>query len=295
MGVYFGQSGEIVLKRDTLQSPLQTTLDPSDVNTQTNRFNVDHSSGSLITGDEVEIATADKSPLKLVDGHIDPATSDYYPDIKCFVNIDAVGGIRLFDSFALAIEGITANAKTLVVPNSTKDVTIKTTNELFRHVANIKDFEMTTSRDQVDLTSVGDEFKSQYEAGLISGQGSMNCIWEHSYATGNRENQYGADVEFPFYLAQLILRTQQGADFSGIFFIYRDSGNAKNNVYYEAECCITNVAVSVAAADVIETRIDFVTNGVIGLKTGDTPGYILQEDNDRILQENESPILLEQV
>ena len=46
MGVYFGQSGEIVLKRDTLQSPLQTVLDPSDVNTQTKRFNVDHSSGS---------------------------------------------------------------------------------------------------------------------------------------------------------------------------------------------------------------------------------------------------------
>ena len=55
---------------------------------------------------------------------------------------------------------------------------------------------MTTSRDQVDLTSVGDEFKSQYEAGLISGQGTMNCIWEHSYETGDRANEYGADSEF---------------------------------------------------------------------------------------------------
>ena len=288
MGVYFGQSGEIVLKRDTLQSPLQTTLDPSDVNTQTKRFNVDHSSGSLITGDEVEISTADGSTLELVDGH-------NYPDGKWFVNIDPVGGIRLFDSFPLAIEGVTANAKTLVTPSSTKNVILQTRNELFRHVANVKDFEMTTSREQVDLTSVGDEFKSQYEAGLISGQGSMNCIWEHSYGSTNRANQYGEDSEFPFYLAQLILRTQQGADFSGIFYVYKDGTNAKNNVYYEAECCVTNVAVSVAAAEVIETRIDFVTNGVIALKTGDTPGYILQEDDDKILQENESPILLEQV
>lgn len=288
MGVYFGQSGEIVLKRDTLQSPLQTTLDPADVNTSTKRFNVDHSSGSLITGDEVEIATADGSTLELVSGH-------NFPDGKWFVNIDPVGGIRLFDSFPLAIEGLTVNAKTLVTPSSTKNVTLKTRNEQFRHVANVKDFEMTTSREQVDLTSVGDEFKSQYEAGLISGQGSMNCIWEHSYETGDRANQYGTDAEFPFYLAQLILRTQQGADFSGIFYVYRDSSNARNNVYYEAECCITNVAVSVAASDVIETRIDFVTNGIIALKTGDTPGYILQEDEDKILQENESPILLEQV
>ena len=288
MGVYFGQSGEIILKRDTLQSPLQTTLDPADVNTSTKRFNVDHSSGSLITGDEVEIETVNGSTLELVSGH-------NFPDGKWFVNIDPVGGIRLFDSFANAIEGLTVNAKTLVTPSSTKDVTLKTRNEQFRHVANVKDFEMTTSREQVDLTSVGDEFKSQYEAGLISGQGSMNCIWEHSYETGNRKTEYQTDSEFPFYLAQLILRTQQGADFSGIFYIYRDSGNARNNVYYEAECCVTNVAVSVAASEVIETRIDFVTNGVIALKTGDTPGYILQEDNDKILQENESPILLEQV
>ena len=288
MGVYFGQSGEIVLKRDTLQSPLQTTLDPSDVNTQTKRFNVDHSSGSLITGDEVEISTADGSTLELVDGH-------NYPDGKWFVNIDPVGGIRLFESFPLAIEGVTANAKTLVIPSSTKNVILQTRNELFRHVANVKDFEMTTSRDQVDLTSVGDEFKSQYEAGLISGQGTMNCIWEHSYGSTNRANQYGEDSEFPFYLAQLILRTQQGADFSGIFYVYKDGTNAKNNVYYEAECCVTNVAVSVAAAEVIETRIDFVTNGIIALKTGSAPGYLLQEDDDKILQENESPILLEQV
>ena len=288
MGVYFGQSGEIILKRDTLQSPLQTTLDPADVNTSTKRFNVDHSSGSLITGDEVEIETVNGSTLELVSGH-------NFPDGKWFVNIDPVGGIRLFDSFANAIEGLTVNAKTLVTPSSTKDVTLKTRNEQFRHVANVKDFEMTTSREQVDLTSVGDEFKSQYEAGLISGQGSMTCIWEHSYETGNRKTEYQTDSEFPFYLAQLILRTQQGADFSGIFYIYRDSGNARNNVYYEAECCVTNVAVSVAASEVIETRIDFVTNGVIALKTGDTPGYILQEDNDKILQENESPILLEQV
>ena len=288
MGVYFGQSGEIILKRDTLQAPLQTTLDPADVNTSTKRFNVDHSSGSLITGDEVEIETADGSTLELVSGH-------NFPDGKWFVNIDPVGGIRLFDSFANAIEGLTVNAKTLVTPSSTKDVTLKTRNEQFRHVANVKDFEMTTSREQVDLTSVGDEFKSQYEAGLISGQGSMNCIWEHSYETGNRKTEYQTDSEFPFYLAQLILRTQQGADFSGIFYIYRDSGNARNNVYYEAECCVTNVAVSVAASEVIETRIDFVTNGVIALKTGDTPGYLLQENNDTILQENESPILLEQV
>ena len=123
----------------------------------------------------------------------------------------------------------------------------------------------------------------------------MSCIWEHSYETGNRKTEYGTDSEFPFYLAQLIVRTQQGSDFDGLFYIYRDANNAKNNVYYEANCFITNVAVTVSAAEVIETRIEFVTNGAVKLKTGDTPGYLLQENSDKILQENLSPILLEQV
>ena len=218
MGVYFGQWGEIALKRDTLQSALQTKLDPFDVNTSTKRFSVDHSSGSLITGDEVEIETADKSTLELVSGHS-------YPDGKWFINVDQVGGIRLFDSFAKAIEGLTANALTLVAPSSSKDILIRTRNERFRHVAGVREFEMTTSREQVDLTNLGDEFRNQYEAGLISGQGSMTCIWEHDYDTGNRANEYGTDPEFPFYLAQLLVRTQQGSDFDGLFYIYRDPDN----------------------------------------------------------------------
>ena len=271
MGVYFGQAGEIALKRDALQSALQTKLDPFDVNTSTN------SSGSLLTGDEVEIETADGSTLELVNGH-------NYPDIKKFINVDPVGGIRLFNTFALAIEGLQANALTLVTPSAAKNILIRTRNEKFRHVANVKDFEMTTTREQVDLTNLGDEFRNQYEAGLISGQGSMTCIWEHR-----------SESEFPFYLAQLIVRSQQGSDFDGLFYIYKNPNRVKDNVFYEANCIITNVAVTVSAAEVVETRIEFITNGVIRLKTGDTPGFLLQENADKILQENESPILLEQV
>jgi len=288
MSVYFGQSGQIALKRDALNSAIRTKLDPYDVNTSSKRFSIDHSTGSLITGDEVEIKTADGSTLELVDGHS-------YPDGKWFINIDPVGGIHLFDTFAKAIEGLQANALTLVAPSSAKDVLITTKNDNFRHLAKVRDFEMTTSREQVDLTNLGDEFRNQYEAGLISGQGSMNCIWEHSYESEDRANNYGADPEFPFYLAQLVVRTQQGSDFDGVFYLYRDNNNALNNVYYEANCIITNVAVTVSASEIIETRIEFITNGAIALKIGDTPGVLLQEDTDRILQENDSRIMLEQV
>jgi len=382
MGVYFGQAGEIALKRDSLQAALKTQLDPFDVNTSTKRFSVDHSSGSLITGDEVEIETVDKSTLELVSGHnypdvkkfinVDPVggirlynsfaaaieglqanaltlvtpsaakdilirtrneryrhvagVKDFemtttreqvdltnlgdefrnqfeaglisghsYPDGKWFVNVDPLGGLRLYNSFAAAIEGLQTNALTLVTPSSAKDILIRTRNERYRHVAGVKDFEMTTSREQVDLTNLGDQFRNQFEAGLISGQGSLNCLWQHDYYDGDRANEFGTDPEFPFYLAQLVLRTQQGADFDALLYIHKDGSNSKKNVYYEANCVITNVAVTVSASEVIETRIEFVTNGVIALKTGDTPGYLLQENADKILQENLSPILLEQV
>ena len=41
------------------------------------------------------------------------------------------------------------------------------------------------------------------------------------YYDSDRENEYGAESEFAFYLAQLIVRTQQGSDFDGLFYLYR--------------------------------------------------------------------------
>ena len=285
MAVYFGQNGEVEIRRDTLSSPIQTKLDPHDVNTSTKRFSIDRSSGSLITGDRVEIATVDKSTLELVSGH-------NHPDGNWYIYVDKMGGIRLFDTFAKAITGRQSDALTLVTPSASKDVTIRTVNSRFRHLARVKDFEITTNRDQIDLTPLGAQFKKQYEAGLISGQGTLNCLWEHN--SDLADNTPVADPEFPFYLAQLIIRLQQGADFDGRFYIYKDPNTVLHTVWYEAKCVVTNVAVSVSASQEITTRIEFITTDVITLNTGATPGYLLQEDEYKILQEDQSPILLDQ-
>ena len=285
MAVYFGQSGDIEIRRDTLLASLITKLDPHDVNAGNKRFSVDRASGSLITGDRVEIATVDKSTLELVSGH-------NYEDGCWYIYVDKMGGIRLFDTFAKAIAGKVSDALTLVTPSASKEVTIKTVNSRFRHLARVTEFEMTTSRDQLDLTSLGAQFKKQYEAGLISGQGTLSCLWEHS--SDLADDTHTADPEFPFYLAQLIIRLQQGADFDGRFYIYKSSTSVNQTVWYEARCVVTNVAVSVSASQEITTRIEFITTDVITLNTGATPGYLLQEDDYKILQEDQSPILLDQ-
>ena len=285
MAIYFGQNGDIEIKRDSLNSTLSTQLDPNDVNVSLKRFSVKKAAGSLITGDYIDVATVDGSNLELVSGH-------NYPDGSWYVHVDALGGLRLYSTFAASIAGGAETAVALAVPGSLKNITISTRNSRFRHVASIQEFEITTSREQVDLTQLGDQFKQQYEAGLISGQGTIQCLWEHSQSLADYSDTNNR--EFPFYLSQLIVRLEQGADFLGRFFIYKDNSNTGNTVWYEADCIVTSVVVSVPATEQITSRIDFVTSGEIRLNTGATPSYLLQENSFKILQENNSPILLEQ-
>ena len=287
MTVYFGQSGEIAISRDSASGGFNTDLDSADVNATSKRFGVDHSLATLITGDRVQISTVDGSTLELVASHS-------YPDWTGFVHIDKADGIRLFNTFEKAVTGLTADALALVAPSSTQVINIKTQNLFYRHVANIKEFEITTNRDQVDITTLGKEFKDQYESGLISGQGSMTCYWEHLYNPSSIKHGTTARYpELPIYLAQLVVRLQQGADFDGRFYIYK-SDNKKETVYYETQCVVTSVGLNVTPSDTIETRIDFVTSGEIALIVGAPDSYLLQESNDKLLQEDGDRIVLEQ-
>lgn len=284
MAVYLGNSGFVELKRDALGEALQTHLDPSDVNVDRKRFSVDFSSGALLTGDQIEIATVDGSALELVAGH-------NFPDGRWYVHIDAAGGLRLYADFEKSLGGRPEEALDLVSPSTTKLVTIHTRNSQYRCLARIRDFEITTTRETVDVTLLGAEFRQQFEAGLISGQGSINAFWEHAYAQCDPDRK-SSIPEFPVYLAQLVVRIQQGADFMGRFFIYHDSDGSQS-IWYEADCIVTNVAVVVAPTQTIDTRIEFVTSGPIALKMGRPPAYLLQENGQLILQEDGNRITLE--
>ena len=284
MAIYFGSTGFIELKRDALNSEIATSLNGADVNTTKKRFSVENVVGSLITGDQVEIETVDNSNLELLSGHS-------YPDLRKYIHIDDMGGIRLYDTFASSLAGEVTDALALTAPSSTKDILIRTRNTRFRPLAKITEFEITTSRDTVDTTNLGQEFKNQYENGLISGQGTIQTIWQHR----NFQNDTAdfASPEFPVYLSQLLVRVQQGADFEGRFYVYHDPSQTTNSVWYQSMCVITNVAVSVPASGLVEARIEFITNGDIRLHNGVPPSFLLLESSDKILQEDGDGILLE--
>ena len=285
MTVYFGSTGFVELKRDT-SGPFETNLDPADVNTSKKRFSVDFAAGAILTGDQISVATVDGSTLELVSGHS-------HPDGRWYVHVDDMGGMRLYNSFGPSLAGETAQALALVTPSSAKQITIRTGSSRYRTLAKVKDFELTTSRDNIDITVLGEEFKKQYENGLISGQGNLNCIWQHRAFQGDTINVL--QPEFPIYLAQLLVRIKQGADFEGKFFIYHEPAVSQNSVWYETTCIVTNVAITVPASGLVETRIEFISNGDIQLHNGQPPSYLLQENTDRILQEDGEGILLEDI
>ena len=284
MSIYFGSTGFIELKRDALNSDISTSLDPADVNIVKKRFSVDKADGSLITGDQIEIETTDGSNLGLLSGH-------NFPDLRKYIHIDDMGGIKLYNTFASALAGEVTDALTLTAPSSTKNILIRTRNTRFRPIAKITEFEITTTRDTVDITNLGEEFRKQYENGLISGQGTIQTLWQHR----NFQNDTPgfASPEFPVYLSQLLVRMQQGADFEGRFYIYHDPSQSTNSVWYQSMCVVTNVAISVPASGLVEARIEFITNGLIKLHNGVPPSFLLLESSDRILQEDGNGILLE--
>ena len=284
MAIYFGSTGFIELKRDALNSQIATSLDPADVNTTKKRFSVENISGSLITGDQVEIETVDGSNLELLANHS-------FPDLRKYIHIDDMGGIRLYDTFSSALAGEITDALTLTVPSSTKDVLIRTRNTRFRPLAKVTEFEITTTRDTVDVSNLGEEFRRQYENGLISGQGSIQTIWQHRNFQNDTPDF--VEPEFAVYLSQLLVRMQQGADFEGRFYIYNDPSQSTNSVWYQSMCVVTNVAINVPASGLIEARIEFITNGEIRLHNGVPPAFLLRENTDKILQEDGDGILLE--
>ena len=284
MSIYFGSTGFIELKRDALNSEISTSINPADVNTTKKRFSVEKVNGSLITGDQVEIETVDGSNLELLANHS-------FPDLRKYIHIDDMGGIKLYETFAAALAGEVTDALTLTAPSSTKDIMIRTRNTRFRPLAKITEFEITTTRDTVDVTNLGEEFRQQYENGLISGQGTIQTIWQHRNFQGDTVDFISP--EFPVYLSQLLVRMQQGADFEGRFYVYHDPSATTNSVWYQSMCVVTNVAVSVPASGLVEARIEFVTNGEIKLHNGVPPSLLLLENSDKILQEDGDGILLE--
>lgn len=289
MTVYLGNYGSIELKRAS-GAPIRVPVTPSDFNVNRRRFSFSGDvRGELLSGDQVDIINTEPANLDFIVGH-------NFRDWRGFVFVDIMGGLRLYSTFEASIRGKVTEALPLKAPSSTQNIAIQTRNSRYNHLAQVSQFDFTTERETIDVTNLSDQFRKRYEAGLITGQGRIDCFWDHKLEMCDLSQECGAGVELPVYLAQLCVRLTQGADFLGRFFIYSPGGEDlranRNAVWYEAECIVTNVSVTVSPTEIIESAIDFVTTGAIRLLVGTPPSYLLTEEPAKLLQEDGSGLLL---
>jgi len=286
MAVYLGNIGNIELTRKSLEGSKQSLVNPGDVNSSRKRFSFDFDEGYLITGDLVEIKTTDSTTLDFIgtDGWSDATV---YESGNWYIFIDEIGGIRLYNTFDDSLEGTKELAISIV--DIARDIPIEVTvrDRGGRLLACVTDYELNTTRETVDVTTLSDEHRQQYSS-LITGSGRVTAQWDY----GNI-----GDVEPVHYLMQLVLRTEIGSAFGAKFYIKSqdtapisgsyDASQYNDSIWWEFDALVTNSATSFSPGDVIVSTIDFVTTGAIRLKARTAP-------QRRLLQEAGDPILLEQ-
>tara|TARA_B100001287_G_C22674490_1_gene526964 strand:+ start:1396 stop:2268 length:873 start_codon:yes stop_codon:yes gene_type:complete len=286
MSIYLGTHGKVELRREFGEADLRSVINPSDVNPIRKRLSFDFKRGQLITGDQVEITSTNGAALSFINSY--SKTS-----IKRFINVDALGGIRFYTTFANAVNGGIANAETLATPGANVPIKVVVQNADFRVLAQVNGFELNTQKEVIDTTVLSDEFRSQVSS-VMSGSGNMSCFWEYTGETVQ---------DTPQYLLQLILRTKVGSQFSARFYLkssnYNPSGiaaNANDEIWYEFEGVLTSCALQFNPSSTVQFTADFVTTGEIRLNVQlERPNKVLQEDSDDILldQDSTAKLLLE--
>lgn len=293
MAVYLGNVGLVSLQRFGATS-YSSTLDVADVNVAQKRFSFDFPDGTFITGDYIQLTRTGGGNLDFIDASgFTPAGQA--PSGAWYVNVDSIGGIRLYTTYGSALMGGITNAITLQTPGSSYGITAAVSGAGYRTLGEVTDYELSTSRATLDTTALGDAFTNQI-SGLVSGSGSMTCFWDFG------EN---GDLETAQYVHQLVLRQKIGSNFKAAFVLKRSGESARTGpqdtdsaqLYYEVEGLITNVGISFTASDAVQSQIDFVTTGEIRLRYSDggsiAGSLLLQEDGSAIDLESGTGRLLQ--
>ena len=288
MTYFLGQYGKVKLERNATTS-FRTEISNADVNTVLNRFSFNESLDNLLTGDQLIIKTEDSRGLAFLPSSTWPdGGGQILDEVVAYSNINAIGGIRLFETFSQAINNDRASEYT--VQTFTGDpivVDVGVFGSVERVLGDVTGFTFNTDRESLDTTTMSDRFRRMYSAGLISGSGSIDCLF-------NTENS--GLTENSLLMLQLINRTDIGSEFSCFLQLTEDDVYTNTqDIYYEFNAMVTRTGVEVRPDQAISCVIDFVTTGEIRLLIGEPSGYILKEDDDRLRLNQNLDFLLTEV
>ena len=289
MTFFLGSQGNVRLRRGTDASLnlLPETIGLDDISTVLNRIGTVNGIDNLFTGDRVDIQTTDARNLLFipVSNWSSGAVEDTF---SAYINVNAAGGLRLFLNFADAVNNNRENEIALqAFTGDPLAVTIAVRDVSANILGDVTGYEFNASREQVDTTALSDKFKNQYNAGLISGSGRIECVFNNA-TDGTKETS--------FLMLQLIQRLDLGCAFDlFLYLVDKDLNPAEQSVFYSLTAVVTNSGVSVDLDDAIRCTLDFVTTGELRLVVGTLAEYLLKEDDDRIRQEQSLDFLLKEV
>ena len=297
MGIYLGQIGQIELTRKSLEGSLESIVNPSDVNTERDRFSFDFDEGYLVSGDLIEIATTDGTNLDFVSA-AGWTVGSVQTSGNWYVAVDELGGIKLYNNFDDSLEGSTAGRISLTPITRNIPIRVTVRDRDSRILADVVEYELNTNRETVDITTLSDQHRQQYSS-LITGSGRLTAHWDYTNVAG---------TEPVHYLMQLVVRTEVGSSFHGKFYVKAENTTAQTGsfsatqindaLWWEFDALVTSAAVSFTPDSVIVGTIDFVATGPIRLKARtQQKRYLLQESDGKIELEQDptSYLLLEEL
>lgn len=289
MAVFLGTSGNVRLRRglDVSYGVLTDEIKKEDVNTTLNRLGFVSSLDNLLTGDRVEITTTDGSDL-ICFAPSAWSANEVQNSITAYVNVNAAGGLRFFETFDYAVNNIRAFEYELVAFDAPPiPISVKVRDNTFNILGNVTSYQVNTDRETIDVTALSDKFRRQYSAGLISGAGSIDCLFDFE-STGIAET--------PLLMLQLIQRIDIGSEFDLLLYLTDKDLGASNNVFYQIDALVSRAGVTVDANNAVTCTIDFVSTGEIRLLVGTPPAFfLLTDDSDKIQLENGIDDLTEEV
>ena len=284
MTVFVGNSGVVKLRRSTPATTFTSTVDPGDVNVTKKRFSFDFPQEMLLTGDRLQIKSTNGANLAFIDGSGWDGGSQL-PDGAWYINVDELGGICLYNTFANALNGGSTGKITLAAITTAIPIEVKSVQAEYNILGLVRSFELNNDREVVDVTALSDEFRKN-ESSLISGSGSIECQFHYDPDVAGLT----VDSDVPSYLHELILRQKLGAEFDAELHIVEKGKNLDatgDQFYFEFKGIVTNAAIGLGTGQLTVSNFNFVTTGAISIKLGlgITSNYVLKEDTDRILLE----------
>jgi len=242
----------------------------------------------LVGWDDDDITTSSNLPPE---GYDEFRLSDYVfsSNARAYANVNQAGGVRLFEDFNDAINNERANEYELAAfYGEPIEIMVEIRDTRYNTLGSVTSFEINTDRAAMETTSLSDRFKQQYSAGLLSGNGSIECLF--SYEAVNNQ-------DVPLFLLQVINRLDVGSNFKALLSLssIEQSPTFREEVYYDIEAVVTRAGVTVTSDALVACSIDFVTTGEFKLRVGVPPEYILKEDDDAIYLEQALDYLLKEI